>query len=105
MKYDYEVLIDETYADYDDIDEFGSAFVWIGDGKLSCEYNLCLQGGVNCSAIYIMRQNENNECCMITDYDDFKHYEIDFKNANWEQNLVKTMYEFALSRMKGRCWE
>ena len=71
-------------------DEWGCAFIWLGE-KIGVEYNLCVDNTtdetIDCSAIYKMELNE----FMETDYNEFVSYEINFDNAEWEQNLENAM--------------
>ena len=76
-------------ADTDCFDEWGCAFVSVGD-ELGVEYNLCVDDGENCSAIYRVDYNENNDC-IETDYSIFVSYEIDFDNSKWKKELEDAM--------------
>ena len=78
-------------ADTDCFDEWGCAFISVGD-KLGVEYNLCVDSGENCSAIYKVDYNENDDC-IETDYSAFIHYEIDFDNPKWKKELENAMCE------------
>ena len=94
----YEVNMDESYKDVIGGDEWGMAFVWTDDGKKGAEYNYCIQeDGTNCCAIYFME--EDDEGNMITDHDDFDHYEIDFSRRDWGQRLIDAMMIFVLERI------
>lgn len=83
--YEFECNIEKTDGD---IDEWGAAFVWLGE-DIGVEYNLCIDGNYNCSAIYKMQMN--NDGCMATDYSSFIHYEIDFDDVDWEDKLKDAM--------------
>lgn len=104
--YAFECNMSEEYKSHDVHDEWGCAYVWIGEnGNLGAEYNFCIQGdGSNCSAIYKMELNEETDY-METDYSTFVHYEIDFKNENWKEALENAMCDamikfFELEKIK-----
>ena len=63
--------------------------IWVND--IYVEYNFCVDDGENCCAIYKGEINEKN--CMETDYNTFVHYEIDFDNENWKEELENAMCE------------
>ena len=85
--YEFECNMSDEYKDKE-TDEWGCAFVWLND--IGVEYNFCIDSGNNCCAIYKMEINEETDY-METDYDTFIHYEIDFDNENWEQELENAM--------------
>lgn len=81
-------------------DEWGCAIGWINN-EMGCEYNYCIDNGENCSAIYAMHWNgepDADESTVSTDGSDFEHYEVDFKDENWEKKLKKAMIKFMLKR-------
>ena len=78
-------------ADTDCFDEWGCAYVSVGD-KLGVEYNLCVDSGENCSAIYKTDYDEENDY-IETDCSTFIHYEIDFDNLKWKKELEDAMCE------------
>lgn len=88
-KYEFECNMSEEYKDYKDHDEWGCACVWFGD-NVGAEYNFCFDDGENFCAIYKMSFN-NAEDCIETDYDTNVHYEIDFSNENWKEELENAM--------------
>lgn len=85
-------------ADMDSFDEWGCAFITIKDTildeEIGVEYNLCIDKTTNKyednSAIYKVDYNEADGC-IETDYNEFIHYEIDFDNPKWKQNLENAM--------------
>ncbi len=79
-------------ADTDCFDEWGCAYLSIGNeaDEIGVEYNLCVDGNENCSAIYKVYYNEKTDC-LETDYDEFIHYEIDFNNCEWGKELENAM--------------
>lgn len=89
----FECYISEGYDNTSYCDEWGVATLWINDNQ-GVEYNLCIDGELNSSAIYKMEYNERCEE-WTTDYSIFEHYEVDFSNANWKNELKKAMYEAA----------
>lgn len=84
--YEFECNIERP--DTDCVDEWGAAFVWLGN-DFGVEYNLYIDGENNCSAIYKTQMNDDGY--METDYSSFIHYEINFDDADWQEKLRKTM--------------
>lgn len=78
-------------ADTDCFDEWGCAFISVGD-ELGVEYNLCVDDGENCSAIYKTDYDEESGY-IETDASTFIHYEIDFNNCKWKKELEDAMCE------------
>ena len=78
-------------ADTDCFDEWGCAFVSVGD-ELGVEYNLCVDDGENCSAIYKVDYDKESGY-IETDCTTFIHYEIDFDNPKWKKELEDAMCE------------
>ena len=95
---EYEINISSKYKNKNCIDEWGAAFVWLDDDH-GVEYNYCYDNGKCCSAIYKMEMKYNYpkypDGYMETDYSTFEHYEIDFTDKDWEQNLVDEMIRVA----------
>lgn len=78
-------------ADTNCFDEWGCAFISITD-DIGVEYNLCVDEGENCSAIYKVDYNKETDF-IETDYNTFIHYEIDFDNPKWKKELENAMCE------------
>ena len=80
-------------ADTDYFDEWGCVYVSLGD-DIGAEYNLCIDNttneNINCSAIYKTDYNDKADC-IETDYSTFIHYEIDFDNPEWKEELENAM--------------
>lgn len=91
--YDFECLLSKEYKNYTNCDEWGSATLWLND-KQGVEYNYCIDNGQNSCAIYKMYHDDETDT-EGTDYSTFEHYEIDFDNAKWKEELEKAMYEVA----------
>lgn len=91
--YEFECLLTEEYKDNTCCDEWGSATLWLND-KQGVEYNFCIDGDYNSCAIYKMEYNGDTDV-WETEYNTFEHYEIDFDNANWKEELEKAMYGVA----------
>ena len=87
----------DMYMDKENIDEWGVATVTI-DGLYGAEYNICIEDGNNESAIYFQELDENN--FWQTDFSNYKHYEIDFNNPNWKEDLKKEMKNYLLKELK-----
>ena len=100
--YDFECLLSEEYKGYTCCDEWGCATLWLND-KQGAEYNFCIDNGHNSCAIYKAYCDEETNT-ERTDYDTFEHYEIDFNNANWKEDLENAMYVAAKKffNIKGR---
>ena len=89
--YSFECNMSEEYRNYIDYDEWGCAFAWFDDKGIGVEYNFCIQGDrTNSCAIYKTRYNPKTDY-IETDYDEFEHYEIDFDNPNWIEELENAM--------------
>lgn len=84
--YEFECNIERP--DTDCVDEWGAAFVWLGE-DIGVEYNLYIDGDNNCSAIYKTQMNDDGY--MATDYSSFIHYEIDFDTDDWQEKLKTAM--------------
>lgn len=78
-------------ADTNCFDEWGCAYISVGD-ELGVEYNLCVDDGENCSAIYKTDYDAENDY-IETDTSTFIHYEIDFYNPKWKKELENAMCE------------
>lgn len=89
----FECCVSERYKDTSYCDEWGAATLWLNDDE-GTEYNLCIDGELNSSAIYKMYFDEEADG-FVTDYSTFEHYEINFNDANWKNELKKAMYEAA----------
>lgn len=89
--YNFECNMSDEYKGYETYDEWGSAFVWLGD-EIGAEYNFCIDGGTNSCAIYKTEINHDVDC-METDYDTFVRYEINFNDSDWEKKLEDAMCE------------
>lgn len=85
------------YMNKENVDEWGCALVTIND-KYGAEYNLCIDDKDNESAIYFQEIDELG--FWQTDYSGCKHYEIDFNNPNWEEDLEKEMKNYLLKELK-----
>ena len=93
--YEFELNMDDSYRDYKYIDEWGCALIWFEEYGYGAEYNFCLDGEIDSSAIYLVEYNDETD-----DWEDktywFEHYEIDFNNPNWKTELEKAMYDFVI---------
>lgn len=78
----------EEIKDINFYDEWASAFVFYGD-HVGVEYNFCIDHDTNSSAIYKTVVNEDN--ILSTDYSTSTHYEINFENKNWREDLENAM--------------
>lgn len=92
-------MIDVKEGDY--YDQWGSAYIRCGwNQQYGTEYNLCIDytagQSENCSAIYMMGLNDKKDI-LETDYSTYIHYEIDFNNKNWKNDLENKMCEALIS--------
>lgn len=88
-KYSFGCELSAEFSSYDNWDEWGCACVWFGD-EIGAEYNFCIDNGHNCSAIYKMTMNKDEDIAE-TDYSTFVHYEVDFSKENWKDELEDAM--------------
>lgn len=87
--YEFECSMSEEYKDYKIHDEWGCAFLWLGE-FIGVEYNFCIDNDYTACAIYKIKFNKD-EHYMTTDYDTFVHYDIDFNSENWKNELENAM--------------
>lgn len=92
-EYEFECNMSNEYKNYNSHDEWGCAFVWVGD--VGVEYNFCIDSGENCCAIYKIVFNHETGY-METDSDTFNHYEINFNDSDWVEKLENAMCESVL---------
>lgn len=99
---EYEINIDESYANNDCVDEWGAGFYWLDDDR-GVEYNFCIDGKYNCCAIYKMEMvyDGKGDKYMETDTSTFTHYEIDFSDADWRWELICAMRKAANKFFEG----
>lgn len=86
-----KIRILKEIADTNCFDEWGCAFISLGE-EIGVEYNLCVDDGENCSAIYKLDYDEESGY-IETDASTFIHYEIDFNNPKWKKELENAMCE------------
>ena len=94
--YEFECNMSEEYKDYSNHDEWGCAFVWLGD--IGVEYNFAIETNSDDNEVYtacaIYKTEINNDTgYMETDYDTFNHYDIDFNKPSWKTELEIAMCE------------
>lgn len=103
MNWSYEICIDESYADIDCIDEWGMIQVWLEDKGIGAEYNYCVETykgeKLNSCAFYFMWEDKEADNWK-TDWNDYEHYEIDFNNTRWKEDIVEAMKEFIIKHIK-----
>ena len=80
----FELNINDTYKNFNNIDEWGCAFLFDNDSNCGVEYNFCIDNNENCCAIYYFEDTYMN-------YDKYIHYEIDFSSITWEIDLKEAM--------------
>lgn len=90
--YEFECNMSDEYKDYDICDEWGCAFVWLGN--IGAEYNFCIDINRENKEIYTacaIYKIEFDNNYMKTNYDIFVHYDIDFNKSNWKEELENAM--------------
>lgn len=96
MNYEFDLQINDSYKDIEDIEEWGCAFLWLDDNR-GVEYNFCIDNStnehINCSAIY--PAYVNSEGYMENDTSWWIHYEIDFNEPQWREKLEMAMFKAA----------
>lgn len=93
-----EINMDAEYADNDEVVLPGAAYAWFEeDGKpyVGVEYEYYIEGEQNSCAIYLMVYNSKLDD-MVTDHDNFVHYEVNFADEYWETNLKEEMFHLLL---------
>lgn len=97
-KYEFRSIFDDEiikeYNNKQNIDEWGYALITINN-KYGAEYNLCIEDGNNYSAIYFQECDEKG--IWQTDFTDCKHYEVDFLNPIWKNNLEEEMKKYLIN--------
>ena len=91
---EFELNINDAYKNFNNIDEWGCAFLFDDDSNCGVEYNFCIDDSENCCAIYYFE-----DMYIYTNYDKCVHYEIDFNSTTWEMDLKEAM-ENALKILK-----
>lgn len=86
-EYEFECNFSEEIIS-NDVDLPGAAYIWFG--KVGVEYELFIEDGENCSAIYKMAKTENGDN-FVTNHDKYCHYEVDPNDPNMEKNLEIAM--------------
>ena len=92
MEHEVNISLEDVraVANGEEYESWGEAQVW--NGKIGAEYNLCFVDEENCSAIYLM--GENDDGYWSTDTTIFEHYEIDPDDPKWKENLIEAMEKF-----------
>lgn len=106
MKWEYEVDMDESYANITEagevVDEWGCAYVTLEEKHIGAEYNFCIDDTTNemdnCCAIYWMYEDDEEN--WHTDCGDYQHYEIDFSDKEWKEKLIEAMKQFVIEHLK-----
>lgn len=87
--YEFECNMSKEYKAYENHDEWGCAFVWLGE-NIGVEYNFSIDECESFCAIYKIEFNNDTDY-METDYNTYIHYNIDFDNDNWKEELENAM--------------
>ena len=80
------VVTPDDRKNEDCCDYWGAGFAWYKN--YGVEYNFCVDGEENASAIYLMRYNPNMDY-METDHDKYIHYEINFEEKDWKERFLR----------------
>lgn len=86
--------------DCENEDYWGAGFAWYK--SYGVEYNFCVDGEENASAIYLMRYNSEIDD-METDHDKYIHYEIDFEEKDWKERFLEKMGMVLLNYYSEEC--
>lgn len=86
--------------DCENEDYWGAGFAWYK--SYGVEYNFCVDGEENASAIYLMRYNSEIDD-METDHDKYIHYEIDFEEKDWKERFLEKMGLVLLNYYSEEC--
>ncbi len=92
MQREFEINIDISYKNKF-TDEWGAANLYDDESGYGVDYNYCVEDvDVNSCAMYLMKKD--NDGVYDTYYDCFRHYEIEWDKADWQDRLEKQMNEF-----------
>ena len=97
---EFKCSLSDEFKDHTHYDEWGAALLWLNEYE-SVEYNFCIDGELNSSAIYKLYYDESAGT-LRTDYSTFEHYEIDFNHTNWKEELKNAMYNTAKKFFKNK---
>lgn len=86
--------------DCENEDYWGAGFAWYK--SYGVEYNFCVDGEENASAIYLMRYNSEIDD-METDHDKYIHYEINFEEKDWKERFLEKMRMVLLNYYSEEC--
>lgn len=86
--------------DCENEDYWGAGFAWYK--SYGVEYNFCVDGEENASAIYLMRYNSEIDD-METDHDKYIHYEINFEEKDWKERFLEKMGMVLLNYYSEEC--
>lgn len=86
--------------DCENEDYWGAGFAWYK--SYGVEYNFCVDGEENASAIYLMRYNSEIDD-METDHDKYIHYEINFEEKDWKGRFLEKMGMVLLNYYSEEC--
>ena len=92
MKYEFDLNMG-VMPDVSCIDMWGCASCVRLGTDYGCEYNYCIDGEYDCSAIYLYFWNEKTEE-YETDTSCYRHYEVDFCKDDWADRLKAEMMRF-----------
>ena len=94
------VVTPDDRKNEDCCDYWGAGFAWYKN--YGVEYNFCVNGEENASAIYLMRYNPNMDY-METDHDKYIHYEINFEEKDWKERFLEKMGLVLLNYYSEEC--
>ena len=94
------VVTPDDRKNEDCCDYWGAGFAWYKN--YGVEYNFCVDGEENASAIYLMRYNPNMDY-METDHDKYIHYEINFEEKDWKERFLEKMGMVLLNYYSEEC--
>ena len=90
------INLNESYRNKTDIDEWGCACCWLDeDETVGAEYNYCFENGKSYCAFYGFTQFSEVDYTYYTDFDAYRHYDIEWDKPDWKERLSKNLLEFA----------
>ena len=92
----YQINMDETYRNRTDVDEWGCACCWLDeDETVGAEYNYCFENGESYCAFYGFTQFGGADDTYYTDFDVYRHYDIEWDKPDWKERLGENLLAFA----------
>ena len=91
--YNFWLNMNDSYKYETSIDEWGCASLALLGSDYGCEYNYCIDGDDDLSAIYLYRYNPKYDD-YETDTSCYRAYSIEWDKEDWKQRLMVEMTNF-----------